>query len=108
MTVPERMLWSQIRRKQIENIQFLRQKPIGSYIVDFYAPEIQLVIEVDGSQHLEPEMIERDKVRDTYLQSLGLTVMRFENCYVEMCLDLVVQDLQRYICKKRINSVPSV
>lgn len=91
------MLWSQIRRKQIENVQFLRQKPIGRFVVDFYAPQVQLVIEVDGSQHLEPEMIEKDKFRDAYLQGLGFTVMRFENCHVEMCLDLVVEDIRRFI-----------
>lgn len=97
MTVPEHMLWSQIRKKQIENVQFLRQKPIGRFVVDFYAPEVQLVIEVDGSQHLEPEMMEKDRLRDAYLQGLGLTVMRFENIHVEMCLDLVVEDIRRYI-----------
>lgn len=97
MTVPEHMLWSQIRRKQIEGVQFLRQKPIGRFVVDFYAPEVQLVIEVDGSQHLEPEMMEKDRLRDACLQGLGLTVIRFENIHVEMCLDLVVEDIRRYV-----------
>jgi very-short-patch-repair endonuclease len=107
MTIHERLLWSQIRKKQIDNIQFLRQKPIGCYIVDFYAPDVQLVIEVDGSQHLEPEMLERDKIRDDYLRSLGLTVMRFENCHLEMCLDLVMEDIKRYILSRLERNSPT-
>ena len=52
-TESERMLWSHLRRRQLLDVQFYRQKPIGNYIVDFYAPKARLVIEVDGSQHLE-------------------------------------------------------
>jgi very-short-patch-repair endonuclease len=54
-TDAERLLWFHIRRKQLKNIQFYRQKPIGNYIVDFYAPKPKLVIEIDGSQHFEEE-----------------------------------------------------
>lgn len=103
MTVHEKILWEQIRRKQIEGVRFLRQKPIGDFIVDFYAPEVQLVIELDGSQHLEPDMIELDKKRDQYLQSLGLTVLRFENCLVERCLDLVIVDIVRWVKRTGTN-----
>jgi very-short-patch-repair endonuclease len=59
MTDSERLLWSRLRRKQIAGMQFYRQKPIGKYIVDFYAPKAKLVIEVDGSQHMESENIKR-------------------------------------------------
>jgi very-short-patch-repair endonuclease len=53
MTDAEQKLWYYLRRKQISNIQFYRQRPINNYIVDFYAPTIKLVIEIDGSQHAE-------------------------------------------------------
>ena len=49
MTDSERLLWSRLRGKQVRGIQFYRQKPIGNYIVDFYAAKILLVVEVDGS-----------------------------------------------------------
>jgi very-short-patch-repair endonuclease len=49
MTNTEQTLWSRVRRKQVLGVQFYRQKPIGKYIVDFYAPRARLVIEVDGS-----------------------------------------------------------
>lgn len=51
MTDAERLLWSRIRRNQLKGFQFYRQKITGNYIVDFYCPELKLVIEVDGGQH---------------------------------------------------------
>ncbi|MBP9011503.1 MAG: DUF559 domain-containing protein, partial [Syntrophaceae bacterium] len=48
MTDAERLLWSRIRKKQISDVQFYRQKNIGNYIVDFYCPQGRLVIELDG------------------------------------------------------------
>ena len=56
MTNAEQALWGKLRRKQIQGIQFYRQRPIGDYVVDFYAPQVKLVVEVDGSQHLEEAM----------------------------------------------------
>ncbi len=52
MTDSERALWERLRRKQVQAVQFYRQKPIGNYIVDFYAPKAKIVVEVDGSQHM--------------------------------------------------------
>jgi len=90
MTESERLLWSRIRRKTIKGKQFYRQRPIGTYIVDFYCPSGNLVIEVDGSQHLTPEMIEADKKRDAYLNSIGLKVLRFSSREVMKDLDGVL------------------
>ena len=52
-----------MRRKQIQAVQFYRQKPIGNYIVDLYAPKAKIVVEVDGSQHMESEQAARDLQR---------------------------------------------
>jgi very-short-patch-repair endonuclease len=65
MTDAERLLWSRVGGKQIGPVQFYRQKPVGGYIVDFYAPKAKLVIEVDGSQHREPENLAKDRKRDS-------------------------------------------
>ena len=78
-TDSERLLWSRLRRRQVLGVQFYRQRPIGNYIVDFYAPSIGLVIEVDGSQHYEAGHRSRDRDRDAYLTGNGLTVLRFSN-----------------------------
>ena len=90
-TTSERELWSRLRLKQVLGIQFYRQKPIGDYIVDFYAPKVKLVVEVDGSQHLDSDYVERDAQRDSYLTSVGLRVLRFSNFQVLRELDAVVE-----------------
>ena len=82
MTDSERALWERLRRKQVQAVQFYRQKPIGNYIVDFYAPKARIVLEVDGSQHMESEQASRDLHRDAFLASLGLRVLRFDDLQV--------------------------
>lgn len=81
-TDAEKLLWSRLRRRQLCDVQFYRQKPILNYIVDFYAPSVNLIIEVDGSQHFDVEGIGKDKIRDQYLIQLNLTVLRFNNLEV--------------------------
>ena len=77
LTDSEKALWSRLRSKQVLGIQFYRQKPIGEYIVDFFAPKAKLAVEVDGSQHVEEKQAKKDKNRDDYLASLGFKVLRF-------------------------------
>ena len=91
MTDAENRLWTKVRRKQILEVSFYRQKPIGTYIVDFYAPKARLVIEIDGSQHLTLEHQKRDSERDRFLESQGLLVMRFDSRQVLAETDAVVQ-----------------
>jgi len=73
MTDAERALWGKLRRKQLLNLQFYRQKPLGQFIVDFYCPSARLVIEIDGGQHYCPQGLESDSRRDTYLNEIGLS-----------------------------------
>ena len=87
MTDAEQLLWSRIRRKQIHSIQFYRQKPIGNYIVDFYAPAARLVIELDE------EYILRDKKRDVDLMAQNLNVLRFDNLQVLQSIDSVIEEI---------------
>lgn len=72
MTEAEKLLWSRLRGKQLLGLQFYRQKPILNYIVDFYCPSVNLVIECDGSQHFTEENLEADRIRDEALAHLGL------------------------------------
>ena len=90
MTSSEQVLRSRLRKKQLQSTQFYRQKPIGTYIVDFYAPKAKLVVEVDGSQHLGLEHKQNDEERDAYLTSSGLQVLRFGNMRVLQEIDAVV------------------
>ncbi len=81
------------RRKQIDNIQFYRQKHLGPFIVDFYAPSIKLVIEIDGAQHFEKDHCEQDKFRDAYLREAKIRVLRFNNYEVKYQMDAVLEKL---------------
>ena len=91
MTDSERVLWSRVRGKQLLGVQFYRQKPIGDYIVDFFAPKAKLVVEVDGSQHMQGDHVMKDKRRDAYLASLGLRVLRFDSSQVLRETDAVAE-----------------
>ena len=98
MTKEEKHLWYDFLKKLPTNIN--RQKVIGSYIVDFYCAEAKLVIELDGSQHYSPEGIERDRKRDSYLESLGLTVLRYTNHRIHSKFREVCDDIFYHIFKE--------
>jgi len=97
LTDSELSLWRRLRGKQLAGVQFYRQKPIGRYIVDFYAPKARLVIEIDGSQHLEAVQAAKDRERDEYLGRLGLTVLRINGRQVlketEAVVELIYQTI---------------
>ena len=77
MTKEERHLWYDFLRGL--PIMVHRQKVIGNYIVDFYIAEAKLVIELDGSQHYEPQGMAYDFERSQFLTELGLEILRFSN-----------------------------
>ena len=77
MTDAEKLLWSKIRGKQLNGLQFYRQKIIGNYITDFYCAKTRLVIEIDGGKHYSAEGKEKDRLRDEYMARAGITVLRF-------------------------------
>ena len=90
MTDAEQVLWHCLRRKQIQGVQFYRQKPLLSFVVDFYCPAAKLVIELDGSQHFEAVAQAKDQDRDAALSGLGLRVLRFDNRQVLLETDAVL------------------
>ena len=77
MTPHERKLWYLFLRKY--PVKIYKQRIIGRYIVDFYCAGAKLVIEVDGSQHYEPESMAYDAEHSVFLSGLGLEVLRFSN-----------------------------
>jgi very-short-patch-repair endonuclease len=95
LTDSEKVLWSRLRSKQVLGIQFYRQKPIGEHIVDFFAPRAKLVVEVDGSQHMEADYAQKDGRRDRYLASLGLRVLRFNSREVLKESNAVIEAIYR-------------
>ncbi len=79
MTLFEQKLWYYLRAKRFYGLRFRRQVPIGNYIVDFICKDKNLIIELDGSGHLENEQTEHDAKRDKYLENLGFKILRIYN-----------------------------
>ena len=90
LTPAERKLWAHIRNDQL-GVNFRRQHAIGKYIPDFVCIEKKLIIELDGSQHLEQQ--EYDNERTKYLNSLGYKVIRFWNNDIMKNMDGVIYTL---------------
>ncbi len=106
LTDSEALLWSQVRRKRLLGVQFYRQRPIGNYIVDFFAPRARLVVEVDGSQHVTGDHAQRDTRRDVVLASLGLKVLRFSSREVLKETEGVVESIYRAIEERVSEKIP--
>lgn len=93
-TLHERILWSRLKSKQL-GYKFRRQHSIGKYIVDFYCPSKRLIIELDGSQHIDNK--QRDEERDSYLSNLNYSVLRFYNSDVNNNIEGVVLKIKDYL-----------
>lgn len=91
-TPAERKLWAVLRGNKINGVKFRRQHAIGNYIVDFVSIKHKLIIELDGSQHLE--LAEYDEERTNHLESQGYRVIRFWNNQVENEMDGVIRAIE--------------
>ena len=94
-TPQEVILWSRLRRNGL-GYKFRRQESIGKYIVDFYCPEKKLIVEIDGWRHKENETYDND--RTTYLESLGLKILRFWNNEILLQFDAVMDQIYQQVC----------
>jgi very-short-patch-repair endonuclease len=75
----ERRLWRLLRSKQVANLRFRRQQPIGPYIADFFCPAAKLIVELDGDQHATDKNAAYDAGRTCWLEERGYKVLRFTN-----------------------------
>lgn len=99
-TPAEKKFWNGLRKMPFyESLTFNRQKPIGSYIVDFYSHRQKLVIEIDGDSHGTTVTKKKDIERTRFLNSQGLTVFRFSNSEVEKNLEAVMVEIEGFIEK---------
>ena len=90
-TPQEGKLWRLLKAKNINNVKFRRQFPIGKYIVDFCCPERKLIIEVDGGGHNIDNEIKRDEERDKFFKKEGFIILRFWNNEVDRNIEGVYQ-----------------
>ena len=98
-TSAEAALWNLLKSKQLCGKKFRRQYSIGRYIADFCCPSEKIIVEVDGSYHGEVQRIKKDEERDKYLQSLGFSVIRFENRQIFQDPEFVKNEIRKMFSK---------
>jgi very-short-patch-repair endonuclease len=76
MSLPEVLLWSAIKGRKLNGLQFRKQHPIGPYVLDFYCDARKLAIEVDGGNHSFGDRPQRDERRDAWLLERGVRTLR--------------------------------
>lgn len=95
-TNAEKILWKELRNNNL-GIKFRRQHPIGSFVVDFYAPKYKFVIELDGSVHRSKDAKEYDAMRTKILVDMGIILIRFCNSEIEYHLSDVLIKIKEKI-----------
>ena len=101
MTPHERKLWYLFLRKY--PVKIYKQRIIGRFIVDFYCASAQLVIELDGSHHYDPQGVAYDSDRSAFLEGLGLKVLRFSNRDIDREFHGVCEQIDRTIKERTIS-----
>jgi very-short-patch-repair endonuclease len=99
-THAEAKLWEQLRNRRLDRHKFLRQAPVGPFIVDFLCRERRLVIEVDGATHLTVQELKRDARRTAFLARKGFSVMRFTNEEIVSGMDQVLTVIRQRLNKR--------
>jgi len=98
-TYSEKLLWKYLKGKQLDGLDFDRQKPIDKYIVDFFCSELMLVIEIDGITRNDNQSY--DIKRQNVLEGLGLSVLRFNALEVVNNIQGVLGIIQAWVTDKR-------
>ncbi len=99
LTPAEATLWKYLQRKQLKGRKFRRQHSIENYIVDFYCVSEKLIIELDGVIHLDFAQQNYDYERTQHLETLGFTIVRFENKLVFENIEEVLEEISSYFKK---------
>ena len=96
-TLPEILLWNELKRGKMREYDFHRQKPILSYIVDFFCYPLMLAIEVDGESHNSKEAYQHDRLKQNRIETLGIKFIRFHNDSIKRDLENVLRTIHAYI-----------
>ena len=104
MTLSEVLLWNQLKQGKINSYDFHRQKPVDNYIVDFFCPKLNLIIEIDGESHQFKG--EDDCLRQRKLESLGFNFLRFKDIDVKHNMVDVLDGIKNWIKERDKNDTP--
>lgn len=96
MSSAEVYLWVHLKGRQLAGLKFRRQHSIRHYIVDFYCPELNLAIEVDGEHHFRTDQQEYDRQRQVDLEALGIRLLRFTTDEVKHNVDGVLSAIETF------------
>ncbi len=96
-TDAELLIWQCLRGRRLHECKFRRQHRVGPFFLDFVCLELGLIVELDGSQHLEPAQQHADGLRTLYLEKLGYRVLRFWDDEVLSDTDAVVDEISRVV-----------
>jgi very-short-patch-repair endonuclease len=91
----EVLLWEHLKGRKMRGYQFMRQKPVEDYIVDFYCSKLKLIIEIDGESH--DGRFHHDMERQRILESTGLTVLRFNDSEVKKDIGNVLMAIEGWV-----------
>jgi len=97
LTLPEGLLWRQLKARQLLGLHFRKQHPMGPYILDFYCDSAQLCVEVDSYVHGTEDRPERDDRRDAWLLSHGIKTLRLSARLVLKDMDAALRTIQAEI-----------
>jgi very-short-patch-repair endonuclease len=97
----EIILWSRLQRRQLLSCKFRRQYSVGSYVLDFFSPEVKLAIELDGDSHFQAGAPEYDDKRRQFIESFGICIIRFLNSEVYGNLDGVLERIGHEVLERR-------
>ena len=97
MTEAEKIVWDELKNRNVFKARFRRQHPIAIFIVDFYCHEYKLAIEIDGEIHLKNEVIEYDDGRSHDIEKLGIKILRFTNDEVFTDLKRITEEILKTI-----------
>jgi very-short-patch-repair endonuclease len=97
MTYSEVKLWNELKNGQMMGYDFDRQRPIGNFIVDFYCKDLQLALEIDGVTHLDEKVILKDEIRQSELESSGVSFLRFDALLVVNKVESVIKEIEKWI-----------
>jgi len=93
----EVLLWSKLKGKGLNNYKFRRQYSVGKFVIDFYCPKSKMAIEIDGDSHFVEGAKERDRERQTIIETFGITFLRFTNREIYENIDGVLDKIVEHI-----------
>jgi very-short-patch-repair endonuclease len=106
-TKSEIALWQELKGKRIHGYDFHRQKPLLNYIADFYCYELKLVLELDGYTHQFEEVQIKDDQKQSELENIGLTVIRFQDNEIFNDMNNVLREIEGHVIKFEENTPSS-